>query len=70
MVGLFRRISFIREGMRRDAGERGAILDIRFPRGREQWFPCQDQIARSFNGVKGRQCGILELIRASESFIH
>ena len=70
MVGLSRGTSSVRDDMRREAGERGAILDIRFPSGREQGFPCQDQIARSFNGIKGRQCGILELIRANERIIH
>jgi len=70
MVALYREISSFREYMRRGAGGRGAMLDIQFPSGREQRFPCQDQITRLFNGIKGRQCSILELIRANERVIH
>ena len=70
MLGLSRGISSVREGVKRKADGGGTILDIRFPSGREQRFPCQDQVARLFNGIKGRQRGILELIRANERVIH
>jgi hypothetical protein len=55
------------EDMRWEAGRRGAIVGIRFPSGCEQRFSCQDQIARSFNGIKSLHRGVLELICASET---
>ena len=70
VLGPSRRINCVWEDMGREAGGRGAVIDIRSHGGCEQRFSRQDQIARLFNGIKGRQRGILEFICANERIIH
>ena len=69
MLGLPRRINGVWEELRGEAG-RNAIIGTRFPSGREQGFSGQDQIARSFNGIKGLQRSILKFICANTGDIH
>ena len=52
MLGMLDRIDNIWERLKREASGRNAIVDTRLPGGREQGLPCQDQVARSFNGIK------------------
>ena len=57
--------------MRWEAGRRGEFVGMgRFKSGCEQGLSCQDQFARSFNGIKGLQRSILELVCIRERDIH
>ena len=64
------RIDEILPSVRGEAGRRSAIVGKRLYSGREKGFSCQDQFARSFNGIKGPQSGILELGGVEECIVH
>src|SRR5258708_3799385 len=70
MPKLPRRIDEILPDVRWEAGRRNAIVGKRLYSGRENGLSCQDQFARSFNGIKGHQGGILELGGVNECVIH
>lgn len=65
-----RRVDEILPNVRWEAGRRNAIIGERLYGGREKGLPCQNQFARSFNGIKGPQRGILEVGVVKECVIH